>query len=100
MKGNCHVGKVTEKQICVNVKLAKNTSDWSKAAKSKCVLMTTVKEYLNKISFMSRKCEFYNILFSNISKVHNNEKTSWNFNAPKFIKQQDIKIPHLILKNK
>lgn len=43
MKGNCHVGKVTEKQICVNVKLAKNTSDWSKAAKSKCVLMTTVR---------------------------------------------------------
>lgn len=23
MKGNCHVGKVTEKQICVNVKLVK-----------------------------------------------------------------------------
>lgn len=23
MKGNCHVGKVTEKQICVNAKLVK-----------------------------------------------------------------------------
>lgn len=42
MKGNCHVGKVTEKQIRVNVKLVKNTSCWSKVAKSKCILMTTV----------------------------------------------------------
>lgn len=23
MKGNCHVGKVTEKQICINAKLVK-----------------------------------------------------------------------------
>lgn len=28
MKGNCHVGKVTEKQLCVNAKVVKNTSYW------------------------------------------------------------------------
>lgn len=42
MKGNCHVGKVTEKQICVNVIPVKNTSYWSKVAKLQCILMTTV----------------------------------------------------------
>lgn len=43
MKGNCHVGKVTEKQICINVKLVKKkkTSCWSKAAKFQYVLMIT-----------------------------------------------------------
>lgn len=28
MKGNCHVGKVTEKQLCVNAKVVKNASYW------------------------------------------------------------------------
>lgn len=28
MKGNCHVGKVTEKQLSVNAKVVKNTSYW------------------------------------------------------------------------
>lgn len=41
MKGNCHVGKVTEKQIWVNVKLVKNTSYWLKVGKSKYILMNT-----------------------------------------------------------
>lgn len=36
------MGKVTEKQICVNVKPVKNTAYWSEGAKFKCVLMTTV----------------------------------------------------------
>lgn len=42
MKGNCHVGKVTEKQICVNAKLVQNTSYGLKVEKLKYILMSTV----------------------------------------------------------
>lgn len=42
MKGNCHVGKVTEKQICVNAKLVKNRSYWLKVEKPKYILMSTL----------------------------------------------------------
>lgn len=42
MKGNCHVGKVTEKQICVNAKLVQNTSSGLKEGRPKYILMSTV----------------------------------------------------------
>lgn len=42
MKGNCHVGKVTEKQICVNAKLVKNTSYWLEVGKPEYILMSSV----------------------------------------------------------
>lgn len=42
MKGNWHVGKVTEKQICVNAKLVQNTSYELKVGKPKYILMSTV----------------------------------------------------------
>lgn len=42
MKGNCHVGKVTEKQICTKAKLVKNTSYWLKVGKPKYILMSTL----------------------------------------------------------
>lgn len=42
MKGNCHVGKVTEKQLCVNAKVVKNASYWLQVGKAKCILMSTV----------------------------------------------------------
>ena len=42
MKGNCHVGKVTEKQICVNAQLVQNTSSGLKEGRPKYILMSTV----------------------------------------------------------
>lgn len=36
------MGKVTEKQICINAKLVKNTSYWLKVGKPKYILMSSV----------------------------------------------------------